>query len=60
MAVFARRFRELLRQNGVEVHCKGGYVDDLRYIMDSMKLGTRWVGDKLERSKVWEKEDRQE
>ena len=57
MAVFARRFQRLWDTDGVRVHCKGGYVDDLRFIMDSIKLGTRSVKEKLEGNPTWAEEE---
>ena len=42
MAAWARRFRELLKRNNIQAEIAMGYVDDLRYMLPMITLGTVW------------------
>ena len=57
MARWARDFVTLLKKHGVKLHKAAGYVDDLRFIINMLELGTRWTGKHLAWTEAWENED---
>ena len=43
-AAWARDFLLMLDKNGVKAHGASAYVDELRFFLDKLELGTRWTG----------------
>ena len=58
MDYWAKRFREMARENNLTIYMFKKYVDDVNVVMEALGSGYRWNGETMEWKKEWEEEDR--
>ena len=51
---------KIMMENDVSIEVAARYVDDIRLLLASLKMGWRWNGKQLEFKEIWLEEDRQE
>ena len=59
MGCYDQRLKSLLEEMEVKIETAFRYMDDLRHILPSIKLGWRWSKGKLIFRKCWEEEERE-
>ena len=59
MDEWERRFLKLAKENGIELFMFSKYVDDINMILEELKLGMRWDGQKIVWTVEAEQEDKQ-
>ena len=58
MDYWAKKFREMAKQNKMTLYMFKKYVDDVNLVMETLGRGYRWNGKAMEWKQEWEEEDK--
>ena len=57
MQLFDNKWEDLLLKVGIKIHLNARYMDDGRCLLQPIRPGWRWVGDRLMFCKRWQVAD---
>ena len=58
MLSWDRQLGEILQKSNLTTEEKARYMDDIRILMRSVRIGCRWNGEDLVFTKAWQEEER--